>query len=86
MAVLEIQVNDELKHDSDELFTDLGLDTPTAVRIFLAAAQEYNGFPFPVKRRASSESIEAFEDARLHRNLSGPYQTAEEAVSAMLGD
>ncbi|MBR2208556.1 MAG: type II toxin-antitoxin system RelB/DinJ family antitoxin [Synergistaceae bacterium] len=86
MAVLQIQLSDKLKHNSDELFTDLGLDTSTAVRIFLRAAQEYSGFPFPVKRHVSAESIEAFEDARLHRNLYGPYQTAEEAVAAMLED
>lgn len=86
MAVLQIQVNDELKRNSDELFTDLGLDTSTAIRIFLVAAQENNGFPFPVKRMASPEAIEAFEDARLHRNLSGPYRTAKEAVAAMLED
>ncbi|MBR1485762.1 MAG: hypothetical protein IJ597_00720 [Synergistaceae bacterium] len=31
-----------------------------------------------------TDTLEAFEDARLHRNLYGPYKTAEEAVAAML--
>jgi len=33
-----------------------------------------------------AETIEAMEDARLDRNLYGPYKTAGEAVAAMLED
>ena len=87
MATLQVHIDDNLKTDSDTLFSSLGLDTPTAVRMFLTAAQEYNGFPFPINRRPiSAESSEALEDARLHRNLNGPYNTAEEAMKAMLED
>ena len=87
MATLQVRIDDTLKQDSDKLFSGLGLDTPTAVRIFLTVAQEYNGFPFPINHRpVSYESLEAYEDARNHRNLYGPYKTAEEAVDAMLGD
>lgn len=57
MAVLEVSVDDKLKNNSDELFTDLGLDTSTAIRIFLKAAQEYNGFPFPVNRLAGDSEL-----------------------------
>ena len=85
MATLQVRIDDALKQNSDTLFAGLGLDTPTAVRIFLSAAQEYNGFPFPVKHRPlSNDSLEAIEDARNHRNLYGPFQSAEEAVAAML--
>ena len=85
MATLQIRIDDILKQNSDALFAGLGLDTPTAVRIFLTAAQEYNGFPFPIRHRnPSAESLEAIEDARRHRNLYGPFQTAEEAIAAML--
>ena len=87
MSTLQIRIDDSLKQNSDALFGSLGLDTPTAVRIFLTAALEYNGFPFPVNHRTfSSEMNEAINDARYHRNLQGPYHTAEEAVSAMLED
>lgn len=87
MATLQVRVDDTLKNKSDTLFSSLGLDTPTAIRIFLTVAQEYNGFPFPINHRPlSAESSEAYEDARLHRNLQGPYNTAEDAVIAMLED
>ena len=87
MATLQIRVDDALKTSSDSLFAELGLDTPTAVRMFLAAAQEYRGFPFAIRqRKASEETLEALEDARLHRNLHGPHETGRDAVAAMLAD
>ncbi len=87
MATLQVCIDDNLKANSDTLFSSLGLDTPTAVRIFLTMAQEYNGFPFPINHRPlSAESAEALEDARLHRNLHGPYATAEDVAKAILED
>ena len=87
MATIQVRVDDELKTDADSLFSGLGLDTPTAVRIFLTAALESDGFPFQIAhRRRSAESAEAIEDARLRRNLYGPFRTAEDAVKAMLED
>ena len=87
MATLQIRIDDHLKKDSDALFSSLGLDTPTAVRMFLTAAQAYRGFPFPINQRPlSSETAAALEDARLGKNLHGPYATAEDAMKAMLED
>ena len=87
MANLQIRINDELKQQADILFADLGLDTSTAVRMFLTAAIDYNGLPFEVRRRSLSESVRtAVSDARNGKNLNGSYDTAEEAVAAMLED
>ena len=88
MATLEIKIDDSLKSSSDTLFTSLGFDTASAVQIFLRASQEHKGFPFPVNdyRYYSEETLEAIDDALQHRNLSGPYKSAEEAVAAMLED
>ena len=87
MATLQIRVDDDLKQNADTLFVSLGLDTSTAIRIFLNAALEYDGIPFSISHRTyTNEMIEAIEDARKKRNLHGPYKTATEAVSAMLED
>ena len=87
MATLQIRIDDHLKKDSDALFSSLGLDTPTAVRMFLTAAQVYRGFPFPISQHPlSSETAAALEDARLGKNLYGPYATAEDAMKEMLED
>ena len=87
MANLQIRLNDELKAQADNLFASLGFDTSTAVRIFLTAAVENNGLPFEVPHKTIPDNIrQAVSDSRNRVNLNGPYDTAEEAVAAMLGD
>lgn len=86
MATLQIRLDDSLKKQSDELFAGLGLDTPTAVRIFLKASQENNGFPFSVAHSRTCGMDDPYRDARLLRNLSGPYSSGREAIAAMLED
>ena len=87
ISTLQIRIDDQLKKDADSLFSSLGLDTSTAIRIFLNASLEHNGLPFPVvHKKQYDESLSAIQDARLHRNLNGPYNSAKEAVLAMLED
>ena len=82
---IQIRVDDILKNSADELFASLGLDTSTAVRIFLTIAIETGGIPFEIKR--SDYSLrKAKSDALNKVNLSKPYDTAKEAVEAMLKD
>ena len=84
MATIQIRVDDKIKTAADSLFDSLGLDTSTAVRMFLSAAIENDGIPFSVKHRnPNSDLLEAINDTRNRRNLYGPYKTAEEAVTAM---
>lgn len=48
MALIEIAVEDELKDRAQELFDQLGLDIPTAIRMFLKKSLSVNGIPFLV--------------------------------------
>jgi DNA-damage-inducible protein J len=85
MATIQVRVDDNIKTAADSLFNNLGLDTSTAVRIFLSAAIESDGIPFAVKRRSpKADLLEAVEDVRNRRNLHGSFKTAEEAVTSML--
>ena len=87
MATLQIRIDDMLKKQADTLFSSLGLDTSTAIRIFLNASIEYAGIPFSVQHKTPSYSLqEAVYDSRFRRNLNGPFDTAEDAVSSMLED
>lgn len=86
MANLQIRVNDELKSQADMLFSSLGFDTSTAVRIFLTAAVENNGLPFEVRHKLPENIRQAVYDSRNRVNLNGPYDSAGEAVAAMLED
>ncbi|MDR3314570.1 MAG: type II toxin-antitoxin system RelB/DinJ family antitoxin [Oscillospiraceae bacterium] len=53
---IQIRVDDNTKDAADALFSSLGLDTATAVRIFLAAAMEVGGIPFSVAHHAQPEA------------------------------
>ncbi|MDY2607319.1 MAG: type II toxin-antitoxin system RelB/DinJ family antitoxin [Lachnospiraceae bacterium] len=48
-STIQVQVDDELKKESDHLFEDLGIDTTTAILIFLQKAVSDNGFPFDME-------------------------------------
>ena len=48
-STIQIRVDDDLKTKADELFKELGTDTTSAIRIFLAQAVASNGFPFEIK-------------------------------------
>ncbi len=47
---IQIRVDQELKQSANNLFTDLGLDMATAVRLFLKQAVMQNAIPFSIKK------------------------------------
>ena len=87
MSTIQIRVDDALKAQADMLFSSLGLDISTAVRIFLNAAVEHNCIPFAVQHNNLPPSLmEAINDSQNRTNLHGPFHKAEGAISSMLGD
>jgi len=59
-STLQIRIDDKLKEQAIALFDRLGLDLPTAVRIFLKKAVAENGVPFELKdsQRISLKGME----------------------------
>jgi addiction module RelB/DinJ family antitoxin len=49
-SVIQVRVDTQLKEDAESLFSDLGLDIPSAIRLFLKQSIARNGIPFPLKR------------------------------------
>ena len=45
---IQVRVDDQMKDTADSLFGSLGLDTSTAIRMFLVASMEIGGLPFAV--------------------------------------
>lgn len=52
-STIQVRVDDDLKVKSDLLFKDLGIDTTTAIRMFLTQAVANNGFPFEIRRNTA---------------------------------
>ncbi|MBQ9875426.1 MAG: type II toxin-antitoxin system RelB/DinJ family antitoxin [Thermoguttaceae bacterium] len=87
MATLQIDISDELKNRADAHFKSLGIDVRTAVRGFLADAVNGGNLSFETSSRSPSTDLrQAIEDARTGTNLNGPFNSAREAVAAMLED
>lgn len=49
-SLIQVRVDDALKKDAEALFNDLGLDIPTAIRLFLKQSLIHNGIPFAIAR------------------------------------
>ncbi len=45
---VQVRVDEKMRSEADSLFKGLGMDTATAVRIFLALAIKRRGLPFDV--------------------------------------
>lgn len=64
-SVLQIRVEDSLKQRANDIYSRLGLDLPTAIRMFLRRSIQVNGVPFPmVLSNRSATAIEAIEAAK----------------------
>lgn len=53
--VIRIRVDGDTKREADSLFQDLGMDTSTAIRIFLRQTVMRGGLPFEVSDPFYSE-------------------------------
>jgi DNA-damage-inducible protein J len=79
---IQVRVDDQLKNSADMLFASLGLDTSTAVRMFLVAAMEAGGIPFAVLHGATDRDA-AIREAIAYREAGGTFLSAEQSVANM---
>ncbi len=90
-AVINVRVSPDVKKKSQELFDDLGLNTTTAINIFLKKAIEVGGIPFDVIKDECShipneETILALEQNELDRRNgddSKVYNNTLDVIEAM---
>lgn len=90
-SLIQVRVDNEVKQESDVLFADLGIDTPTAVRIFLNQAIKQRRLPFDVSQTwynadtvaAINESEEMLRDKNLktYSNFSELLQEVQTELS-----
>ena len=78
---IQVRVDDTLKDSADLLFTSLGLDTSTAVRMFLVASTETGGLPFAVGRGVDHDT--SIREAIARRKAGERFYTAEESLANM---
>ncbi len=78
---IQVRVDEELKNSADVLFTSLGLDTSTAIRMFLVASTEKGGIPFSVGHNIDRDAV--IKDSIAHRRMGRAFFTAEQSLANM---
>ncbi|MCD8231717.1 MAG: type II toxin-antitoxin system RelB/DinJ family antitoxin [Clostridiales bacterium] len=67
-ALIQVRVDESLKREVSEIYEKLGIDLPTAIRMFLARSKMVRGVPFdttlPENVVTKSEAMNAFEELR----------------------
>lgn len=66
-AVLQTRVDVDTKKKAEELFDSLGLDTTTAIRLFLKQSINQQRIPFEIvlpQERFSEQTLAAIEEAK----------------------
>ncbi len=72
-SVTQLRIDDELKEQATAIFTELGIDFPTAVRMFLKRTVLMNGIPFSMTLPK--------QEYKATRALRAMQQLSEEAVA-----
>jgi DNA-damage-inducible protein J len=78
---IQVRVDDKLKDSADMLFASLGLDTSTAIRMFLVASMEADGIPFAVTHGIDRDM--AVREAIERRKAGVEFLTADQSLANM---
>ncbi len=85
-SLIQIRVDDQLKREVTDIYEQLGLDLPTAIRMFLKKSVVTRGIPFeatlPNKVMTSQEALEALKEQALMLPEMSADEIAEEITAA----
>lgn len=56
-TLVQIRVDEDLKNEATDIFEQLGLDLPTAIRVFLKKSVEESGIPFNLKISSEKKNL-----------------------------
>lgn len=85
-SLIQIRVDDQLKREVTDIYEQLGLDLPTAIRMFLKKSVATRGIPFdtklPDKVMTGQEALEALREQALCLPDMSVEEIAEEIAAA----
>jgi len=89
MKNIQVRLDEKLKNKAEKIFKKIGIDTPTAIRMFFLKVADVGGVPFSLmqdefKDNYSPEQIakidRAVAEAQAGIGLSKPYTSVEELI------
>ena len=79
-----LRVDEDLKKQADDLFSELGLNLTTAFNIFLRQSVREQQIPFRVSRNVpNAVTLAAMDAAEKGEELYGPYDSVSELMEAL---
>ena len=66
-ATVQVRVDENTRKLATELFERIGLDIPTAIRMFLKQSIESNGLPFQPGIKKDINGFSLYDSARMER-------------------
>ncbi|ETS29587.1 addiction module antitoxin RelB [Photorhabdus temperata] len=61
---IKTRISEELKNNAMTVLNDCGLTVSSAIRLFLEQVVQSQGLPFEVKRRPSTKTLAALQEAK----------------------
>ena len=77
-GLLQLRIDDNLKQEASEIYSQLGLDLPTAIRMFLKRSVQVRGIPFSM--------ILPDEDYKAEAAIAAMKRMSKDAEKADLAD
>lgn len=86
-TLVQFRVDEDLKNEATDIFERLGLDLPTAIRVFLKKSVEESGIPFSLKvskeKKASlKQGKKAFMQLRKEAKKNGLQDMSLDEINA----
>jgi len=66
--MIHARIDPKLKRSVERIFSEMGISTTQAIRLFLKQVELYRGLPFPVTI-PNEETVAAMMEANAHRML-----------------
>lgn len=88
-AVVQIRVDEQLRNDAVEIYEKLGIDLPTAVRMFLKRSVLDNGIPFSMtlpKQGAASQALQALDMIQNEAAANGTAEMTLDEINSEIAD
>lgn len=84
-TLVQIRVDEDLKNEAASIYERLGLDLPTAIRVFLKKSVEESGIPFSLKvekKVSLQEGKKAFRRLRKEAKKNGLQKMSLDEINA----
>ncbi len=88
-AKLQIRIDSDLKEAAEKVFSEIGMDTTTAVRMFLKRVTQTRSIPFPLRvepafsKEDQARILAVWDESKDPSNLSASYSDVEAMIASM---